>query len=182
MDKKVKGTVFAEYIRMIKSNPDLDWKNYLTDDDFKMLDERILASNWYSLDSYKRMGLAVFKLIANGDVKLAWNWGKMSLDGLVEVYKNILMAEDTFDSVNKLAIIQSRLANFEMFDVKKIEDKKIQISFFPVFGKEPDMAYAYHFAGMLDRLTELTNNGKSQVTILKKCWEGSANTVFEINL
>lgn len=179
MDKKVKGTVFSEYVRMIKNNRSLDWDKYLTEDDWKLVNEMILPSTWYPVESYARMGLAVFKLLAGGDVNAAWNWGRLSLDGLTKVYKN-LISDDPYESMRKFAMIQRSLANFALIEVEKEGENTLHIVLQVNFGEEEDMAYAYQMGGMLERTAELSAPGKATVTIIKKTWEGDAQTVFEM--
>ncbi|MFO8058763.1 MAG: hypothetical protein R6V10_15860 [bacterium] len=178
-EKKIKGTVFSEYVRMIKNNRSLDWDKYLTEDDWKLVNEMILPSSWYPLESYARMGLAVFKLLAGGDVNAAWNWGRMSLDGLTRVYKN-LVSDDPAESMRKFAMIQRSLANFALIEVEKADENTLHIVLKASFGEEEDKAYAYQMGGMLERTAELCAPGEAKVDIIKKTWEGDPNTVFEM--
>jgi len=180
MEKKVKGTIFSEYVRMIKANRELDWDEYLTDEEWKLVNEMILPSSWYPLESYKRMGLAVFKLMAKGDVKAAWNWGRLSVEGLTKVYKNLVSEGDPYEAVRRFTIIQGNLANFDIVELKKQEDRVLHVVFNVSFGGEADKAYAYHLGGMLERLAELNSSDPVKVDIIEKCWEGAPKTLFEI--
>ncbi len=180
MDKKVKGTIFSEYVRMIKANKHLEWDRYLGEDEWKLVNEMILPSSWYPLESYKRMGLAVFKLLAKGDVNTAWNWGRLSVEGLTKVYKNLADQQDPYEAIRRFSIIQGNLANFDIVEIHKQDDNTLRLVFNAVFGDETDKAYAYHLGGMMERLAELTAPGSVKVDIVKKVWEGAPNTVFEI--
>ena len=179
-DKLIKGTLFSEYVRMIKSSRDLPWDQYLTDEDFKLIEDRILASGWYPLDAYKRMGLAVFKLIAKSNVDAAWNWGRASMEGITKIYKNLLAVDTPGDAARRFCIIQRNVLNFEFLEVENVEPGTVKIHFLVKFGDEADHAYAYHFGGMLERLLELTSDSPEHLIILDKAWEGAEHTVFEM--
>lgn len=69
MGKNVKGILFIDYIRMIKSRKDIDWGKYLTPDDMSFLDQNIVDSEWYPLDTFERMGVGILKEIASGDME-----------------------------------------------------------------------------------------------------------------
>lgn len=118
-DKMVKGTIFSEYIRMIKMAPDLEWSRYLTEEDLALANEVILASSWYPLETYKRLGVAVFKLMAKQDLKAAWLWGRASLDEQIRTYKNIVQPNDPLGSIRKFSGYLGRFANFDLMDVEE---------------------------------------------------------------
>ncbi len=180
MDRKVKGTIFSEYVRMIKANKHLEWDRYLGEDEWKLVNEMILPSNWYPVESYKRMGLAVFKLLAKDDINVAWTWGRLSLEGLTKVYKNLVVANDPFESMKKFAMIQRNLASFDLIRLEKVDQNTLHIELQVFFGEEADKAYAYQMGGMLERTAELSAPSKAEVNFIKKSWEGDNNTVFEM--
>ena len=59
MGKKVKGSLFVDYVRMIKGNKDIDWGKYLTAEDMAFLDEPVADSEWYPFETFERMGLGI---------------------------------------------------------------------------------------------------------------------------
>jgi hypothetical protein len=46
LGKKVKGVLFADYVRMLKSRKGVDWSRYLKPEDMIFLDQKILESEW----------------------------------------------------------------------------------------------------------------------------------------
>jgi uncharacterized protein (TIGR02265 family) len=165
---------------MIKSTRDLEWDKYLTEEDLELANELILSSVWYPLETYKRMGLAVFKLLAKGNLEAAWGWGRASVEEQTKTYKTIIQENNPIGTLRRFSGIQRQFVDFEFIDINELGPGKVQIVFKMVLGDEADEAYAHHLGGVLEGLVELSGAESVKVDINEKCWEGSENTVFEI--
>jgi hypothetical protein len=75
----VKGVLFLDYVRMIKSRRDVDWDKYLVPADREYLQGMVLPSQWYPLESYQRMGVAVLRELAGGKMEVVRLWGRLSV-------------------------------------------------------------------------------------------------------
>lgn len=181
MEMKVKGTIFSEYIRMLKKRKDIDWGRHLTPEDLAYIEEPILPSSWYPFETYKRMGLAVFKEIAGDDPKLAWLWGRASVDGLLKIYKNLVRENDPAGTLKSFTIIRRQLTSFEWLEINEAGPNNVQMKFKLSLGKEADRAYAHHLGGMFERLIELAGGKAPRVEIVQKSWSGDPGTAYELS-
>lgn len=181
MERLVKGTIFTDYVRMIRSRKDIDWLEHLSQDDLDFIHDMILSSSWYPLETYKRIGLAVFNIIARGETRIAWLWGRASLNELVEIYKNMVLPQDPIGTIHKFSDFRNRFLNFEWMEMKELAPNQVHVVFNLVFDDDADRAYAYQFGGILERMMELAEAEDIKVDFHKKCWDGDPNTIFEIN-
>ena len=78
----MRGSLFVDYVRMLRSRKDVNWSNSLAPEDVAFLSERIAADQWYPMESFERMGLAILAEIAGGDITAVKEWGRSSIDGL----------------------------------------------------------------------------------------------------
>jgi hypothetical protein len=153
MGRRVKGTLFVDYVRMIRSRKDVDWSKYLEPEDLEFLDEhvRILPSSWYPFDTFERYGLAVLEVIAGGKVEFAHMWGRMSTDLLLGVYTTMLEPGDPAESARKLDIVRSGFFDFPGISVELASDTllvmTVRFSTEAVVGK----AQAYQALGSIPR-------------------------------
>lgn len=76
-ERKVKGTLVIALAMIVNDRKNLDWKGQtkLTDKDLALIKDRILASGWYDIDFYDRLGSAVFKLAGNSRSEGAYQFG-----------------------------------------------------------------------------------------------------------
>ena len=52
--RHVRGVLFADYIRMIRSQKDVPWRDALHPEDLPYLEEAIDAARWYPMESFER--------------------------------------------------------------------------------------------------------------------------------
>jgi len=59
--RNVKGVLFADYIRMIRSHKGIDWTRLLTIEDLSFLRTQIQPDEWYPMASFERLGNAIWR-------------------------------------------------------------------------------------------------------------------------
>jgi CheY-like chemotaxis protein len=178
----VKGILFKDYVRMIKRYPEIDWGKYLRPEDREILDGLILPSQWYPLETYQRCGSAVYREIARGDPEMARSWGRAGMDDLVELYHNNLVEEgDPLETLDKFKGINSRLFDFEGFDLTVSGKDQVYIVVDPEFGELEMEAYSCQMMGSFERLIQLSGAVNIKAEFRNKAWEGEGKTVIEIS-
>ncbi len=183
MTKNVKGTLFLDYVRMVKSRKDIDWRKYLIEDDMKYLDknERILPSTWYPFDAFERMGIGVFTEIGGGDMEMVRLWGQVSTDLLVKVYKTLVQPGDPVRSAKRFDIFRSGFFDFPGVELNIDAEKSIlTLSVFFSDNMAAVEAQAYQALGGIERLLELAGAENIQYTFQARLWEGDPKTLIKI--
>lgn len=181
MSKQVKGSLFVEYVRMIKKNKHIRWDEYLTPYELGFLDQIILPSQWYPYEIYRQYGAAIFREIAGGKPQLACSWGKETMDRLAELYKDNLIEEgDPVASLRRFKALTQNFFNFDSFDITIHGDNHVEIAINPAFGTEAVRGYSYQMLGSFQRLVELSGADRVQAEFFAKSWEGASKTMMEI--
>jgi len=182
-EKKVKGTFFVEYVRMIKSNKDKDWDRYLKPEDWEFIDGHVMPSFWYPFEVYQRFGVAIFELIAGGKLEVARVWGQLSAQQQIEtVYQGLKNSPDPIKAVERFIILRKQFFNFDLFtlELEILDDKHIKIR---VFNLDPQMEgiepLSHQMLGFFEKLIELTGGNNSRVTFEKMIWKGDPETVVD---
>ncbi len=167
---RVKGTMILDYVRIIRANRDKDWSQYLTPEDWELIDGQILPSNWYSYESFRRIAFGVYKVIAGGNLQTAQSFGRFTIRNQLEVYKNLLVPGDPVASVDMLARLRRTFFEGEA-DAGIIAHGKGWLDFEVVAAsladeKEPLQAYCHLLAGIMLELVEQAGgkNAKTQVS------------------
>jgi len=180
-EKKVKGTILIDMVRMIRGNRDKDWDKYLTPEDWEIINGRVLPSSWYPFESYQRCGLAVFQNIAEGDLDLARLRGKIRGKELFEdVYRNVLESGDPQTALGTFVKMYKNLFNFSTITYEKAGDKHALLK----HDYDPDdpgnVPYCYILMGHLEQLVEMTGGKNVKIELSTKQWEGDPVTTFDI--
>jgi len=181
MTKHVKGTLFLDYVRMIKKRKDTDWSRHLEPEDREIIKGQVLPSNWYPLDSYQRMGVAVLHEIAGGDVQVVREWGKRSLEELTKVYRNLVQEGEPMKSMERFQILRARFFDFEGLKIEPRQGNRVHLTVDMAFENVAEEAYAYQMAGSFERLLELSGAKNVTWKFHQKAWEGDESTVIDIS-
>ena len=101
---RIKGTWFTDYVKVIRANKHrkAEFDNYLKPEDWQLVETKILPSQWYPLETYKRIGEAIFRVIAGSSLEMTFIFGQQILKELLKTYKNMLVVGDPAASVAKL--------------------------------------------------------------------------------
>ncbi len=180
MERKVKGTLFLTYVIAIKGAKGVDLEKYLSPEELEIISQPILSSNWYSFDTYERMGMVVLKEIVNGDMEQVRQMGRMAIEYLLQTYKNVVVEDNPLESVKKFEILRNRFFNFSAINVVPEGEAKIHMKM--DFGLEalPEEAAAYQASGSIERLVELAGAKNTRGAFIQKKWMSDPETIFEL--
>ncbi len=98
---QIKGTFILDFVKIIRSNRDGNWDRWLEPEDWEIVNSQILPSNWYPLASWERIGNAVFKEAARGNLDLIRAYGPVMMKNLLNVYSHVLVKGDPAASIEK---------------------------------------------------------------------------------
>ena len=180
-DKRVKGTLLLDYVRMIRSNKDKDWGKYLTPEDLEIINGRILPSLWYPYETFRRAGMASFYVLGGGNTDTVRAWGKISMDILTKgVYKSIVADPDPMIGLERFVIMRRQFFNFAAMEFEKIGEKHVKVRLAGAPDDPSTDAYVAQLTGGLERLVELTGGKNPRITYINRPSSGLANTEFDI--
>jgi hypothetical protein len=181
-EKMVKGTILEDTVRLIRGNKDRDWDKYLTPEDWKIVNSKILSSSWYPLETFRRCSTATFFLLAGENLELARQQGKVRGRELFEgVYRILVIKKDPMTALDRFLHMYGQLFNFSTIRGERAGEKSMKI----FLDYDPDdigyEAYCYLLMGYLEQLIEMTEGKNIRIVITAKQWTGSPETIFDIS-
>lgn len=111
---QVKGSLIIDYVRLIRANKERDWERYLEESDWDIVKNRVLPSEWYPYESCRRIGMAVFKEIAQSDHATTKIFGRFVGRSLIDIYGHILVENDPIASIEALCAMNKAFSDGEM--------------------------------------------------------------------
>src|ERR1019366_8881635 len=120
--RRVKGTLFVDYVRMLRSRSDLDWSRRLEAVDLGYLVQRIDPEGWYPMETFERMGLAILDEIAQGDLVTVRMFGRGSIDWLCQKYENLVAEGDARDTLMRFQVLRRGFFDYSALEIGSISD------------------------------------------------------------
>ena len=180
-DRKVKGTMMLDLVRMIRANKKMDWNKYLKPGDREFIDSMILQSKWYPMEIYQRFGWILFQTLAGGNLELVRLRGReRGRELFTDIYKSIIADHDPMKALNKLVTIYSSLFNFSSLTFENSGEKHAKV-YHDYDPKDPaNVPYCHQLMGHFDTLVELTGGRNARINLTARQWDGAPKTVFDI--
>ena len=76
--RQVRGVLFVDYVRMLRSQKAVDWNLHLAAEDLPYLQMHIEPGQWYPMATFERMGNAILTKVTRGELFPVQLWGRYS--------------------------------------------------------------------------------------------------------
>jgi hypothetical protein len=175
---QVKGTLFVDYVRMLRAKKGVDWARYLAPQDLVYLEERISPDGWYPMTTFERMGVAILDEVAGKNLGMAELWGRMSTDGLCALHPNLLAPGDPCESLMRFQVLRQGFFDYPALTMREITDGEASVEVAYGMGARAEEAAAHQTLGFFARLLEVSGATHVKVGFAACSWDGAPRTII----
>ena len=180
MSRHVRGTLFVDYVRMLRARKDIVWSKTLPPEDVAFLTQAILPNEWYPMETFERFGLAILEVIAGGHLELVKEWGRSSIDGLAVAHPALITEGDVRESLMKFHVLRTGFFDYPALTVCDINDGEASLEIAYQMGPLAEEAASLQTMGFFERLLELSGARRSRVWFGAKSWAGAPATTLDM--
>jgi hypothetical protein len=180
VERRVKGTLFVDYVRMLRGLKTVDWSSQLQPDDLSYLVQRIEPDSWYPMESFERLGLAILSQIAHGDLELVRQFGRASTDVLCLKHPNLVAPGDPRDSLMRFQVQRRSFFNYGAIAIHSVSDEEASFDIAYGMSHAAEEAASWQTLGFLERLLEVAGGSGVQAWFSACAWKGDLVTVAEL--
>ena len=177
---QVKGTLFVDYVRMLRAKKDVDWARYLTPADLVYLGQRIVSDDWYPMAAFERMGIAILAEVASGDLRLVREFGRMSIDWLCSIHPNLVSPGDPRESLMRFQVLRQSFFDYPALVMREITDGEATIVIAYGMGHRAEEAASFQTMGFFQRLLEVSGAKDVKIEFSSMSWEGAPSTLLSM--
>jgi hypothetical protein len=178
--RKVRGILFADYVRMIRRHKDLDWARHLTADDISCVAGRIEPDQWYPMEAFERLGNAILREVAHGDLESVRMWGRGTVD-MLRVYLPALVQEgDPVDTLRRFGVLSRTFFDFPAIEIPMLIEGQAQVLAHFQMGELAEEAASHQALGFLERLVEVAGATAVDGSFVERSWKGDPRTLMEL--
>jgi hypothetical protein len=128
-ERKVKGSLVVDMVKIIRAIPQLPWDKHLKPEDMAVVNSMVLPTAWYDMESYMRIGLAVYALGAQGKPENVVAFGRQAMQALFDgPYRPFLDKNDPALAIQKFLDLRKSLFTFSKMKMDKLADKKVRVT------------------------------------------------------
>jgi hypothetical protein len=180
VERRVKGTLFVDYVRMLRSRRDVDWSTYLQSADLSFLVQRIEPDSWYPMESFERMGLAILAEIASNDLETVRVFGRMSIDWLISQYANLVAPFDPRDTLMRFQVLRRSFFDYAALEMTSVSDGEATLTIAYGMGARAEEAASWQTLGFFERLLEVAGASQVRAWFSARSWKGERITEVQL--
>lgn len=178
--RRVKGILFVDYVRMLRSRSDVDWSRHLQPVDLGYLVQRIDKQAWYPMDTFERMGIAILAEIAQGSLEMVRMFGRTSIDWLCRTYENLVAPGDPVDTVMRFQVLRRSFFDYAALEIPSIADGEATILVSYQMGNLAEEAASWQTLGFFERLLEVAGGSDVKAYFTSRSWAGDLITTIDL--
>lgn len=181
MGRQVRGSLFLDYVRMLKARPEVDWRRHLAPEDIGYLEQPISLEAWYPMATFERFGMAILDVIARGDLGAVRAWGKQSVQALATLHGGLLVKSDPRESLMRFQVLRRTFFDFEATHMSRVDDSEVHVQI--AYGMSPtaEEAASHQAMGFFDGLVELAGGEEVRARFTERAWQGAKATTLMVN-
>ncbi len=181
MSPQVRGSLFLDYVRMLKARHELDWRRHLAPEDHGYLEQRINPAAWYPMATFERLGMAILHEIARGDLGAVRAWGKQTVAPLAALHGSLLVENDPRESLMRFQVLRRTFFDFEATSMTRVDDSEVHVRI--AYGMSPaaEEAAAHQAMGFFDGLVELAGGEEVRARFTERAWQGAKATALVVS-
>lgn len=178
--RQVKGVLFLDYVRMLKAHKGVEWSSILPASDVRYLEQQIDITAWYPMESFERMGNAILRFVAGGQLQPVQIWGRFSAAQMRATSPMLLAANDPVETLHRFKVMRETFFDFSALDLLMVHEGEAQIAIRYHMGMPAEEAAAVQTMGFFEGLLDLAGAKHIQAKFREKSWDGDARTVLDI--
>lgn len=177
---KVKGELFADYVRMIRGRKDVDWSAHLSEEDLEHVRQRVDPSGWYPMEVFERLGNAILAEVTGGALEPVRLWGQASVPPLIAQHPTLISEGDPMESLMRFHVLRSTFFDFSAIQVVMLTPDQAQLAIDYRMGPTAEEAAAYQAMGFFEGLLRAAGATDVEARLIERRWAGDARTLLEL--
>jgi hypothetical protein len=178
--RHVRGQLFVDYVRMLRSLKHVDWTEHLTAEDIWFLSTKIDRDAWYPMATFERMGNQILRTVAHGEMFPVQLWGRYSAAKLHESNPTLLAPNDPIETLNRFRVMRETFFDFDALAVPMLLEDEAHIVVRYYMGMPAEEAACFQTMGFFEGLLELAGAKDVHASFRERSWANQLRTLLVI--
>ncbi|HET9598680.1 MAG TPA: hypothetical protein VFP65_24105 [Anaeromyxobacteraceae bacterium] len=178
MARHVRGSLFVEYVRMLRAAKRVHWEERLSPADAAYLAARVEDATWYPMDTFERFGLAILETIARGDLEVVRAWGKVTAGSVARRRPELVTEGDPLESLARFHGARAGFFDFDAVRLAKLQDGEVRAELAFRMSPPAERAASYQTMGFFEGLLGLAGARDVAAEFLASAWQGDQATTL----
>lgn len=178
--RHVRGVLFLDYVRMLRSQKAIDWAAHLVPEDLAYLSTRIEPDAWYPMEAFERLGNEILRHVARGELFPVRLWGRYSAAQLRAAHPTLLEPKQPVETLSRFRVLRETFFDFSALDVPMLHDDAAHVVVRYHMGMPAEEAAAFQTMGFFEGLLELAGARDVSAEFTERSWAGAPRTLLAL--
>jgi hypothetical protein len=174
--RHVRGVLFLDYVRMLRSQRGVDWAAQLEPADAEYLTRRIDRDAWYPMATFERLGNQILRVVTRGELYPVQLWGRYSAAPLCASHPLLLALGDPVETINRFRVLRETFFDFVAVEIAMLHDDAAYVDVGYHMGMPAEAAAAHQTLGFFEGLLHLAGARDIDGELLSRAWVGEPRT------
>ena len=133
------------------------------------------------METFERLGVAILKEVALGQVDAVRMWGRFQTDALAKLYPELVAAGDPRDTLYRFQVLRARLFDYDAVLLGEVNDEAAEIRIAYGMAALAEEAASMQAMGFFERLLEISGAENVFAKLTERAWLGAPATRLELS-
>ncbi len=165
---------------MVRSQKQVDWSVHLYPEDLEIIGKKIDPEGWYPMETFERLGLAILRTLAMGQLDAVRMWGGLQVDSVRAMFPNLVAEGDPQETMMRFRVLANSFFDFGALQVELVEHDHAVIAVAYRMSPLAEETASTQTLGFFERLVTLAGATSIQACFRARSWMGDEKTLIEL--
>jgi hypothetical protein len=172
--------LFVDYVRMIRSQKQVDWTIHLFPEDLKLIADRIDPAGWYPMETFERLGLGILRTVAMGQLDAVRMWGRFQVDSVRHMFPALIAEDNPQETMMRFRVLANSFFDYGALNVEVVEHEHAIVRVAYGMSKLAEETASMQTLGFFERLVEEAGAKGVHADFTERSWQGDSKTLIEL--
>jgi uncharacterized protein (TIGR02265 family) len=179
VQRRVRGILFLDYVRMIRGQKNVDWSRHLSTDDHTFLEQQVEADAWYPMETFERFGIAIGRELAKGQLDAVRMWGRFQIHSVFGIHPTLIAAGDPRETLLRFQVLRKSFFDYDALEVTELGDTRATVAVAYQMSPEAEEQASHQTMGFIEGLLEAAGATSIHAQFRAKSWSGAPRTLID---
>ena len=180
MIRRVRGILFVDYVRMLRAQKTVNWRDHLPAEDIWFLSTRIDPDAWYPMETFERLGLAILRTIAMGQLDAVRMWGGFQVGSVRRMLPNLIAEGDPQETMMRFRVLATSFFDYGALTVETVEHDHAVVSVLYGMSQLAEETACTQTLGFFERMVEVSGAISIDASFTARSWLGDEKTLIDL--
>ncbi len=180
MQRRVRGILFVDYVRMVRGKKDVDWSAHLEPEDLAIVLTTVDPDGWYPMETFERLGVGILREVAHGQLEGVRMWGRFQVNSVRARFPDLVVEGEPVETMRRFKVLGTSFFDYPAVTVAAAEEGRAIVDIAYEMGDVAEETASFQTLGFFESLVELAGGRNAAGRFVERRWAGAPRTQLEI--